>query len=68
MISKTYHQAESLIIQILQFYGGGSCENERNYFPKKTALLHRFTFNTDDFDVFDLLADYEATFTPRNQA
>jgi len=64
----TYHQAESLIIQILQFYGGGSYENEKNYFPKKTALLHRFTFNTDDFEVFDLLADYEATFTTRNQA
>ena len=60
LLSKTYDQAESLIVQTLQFYS--------KRYPKKTVLLERFTFNTDDFNAMDLVADYEATSLARGLA
>ena len=60
LFSKTYDQTESLIVQTLQFYS--------KRYPKKTVLLERFTFNTDDFNAMDLVADYEATSLARGPA
>ena len=60
LFSKTYDQAESLIVQTLQFYS--------KRYPKKTVLLERFTFNTDDFNAMDLVADFEATSLARGLA
>ena len=28
---------------------------------KKSSLLHRFTFHTDEFDVFDLIAELDVS-------
>ena len=47
-------------MQTLQFYS--------KRYPKKTVLLERFTFNTDDFNAMDLVADYEATSLARGLA
>jgi len=49
---KTQAEATFLFTQMLLFYG--------SEVSKKKALLQRFTYQTEEFDVFDLLAEVEA--------
>jgi hypothetical protein len=42
-------------VQILHYYGGSD--------RKKLAQPHRFTFETDDFEVFDLIAELDVNRT-----
>ena len=48
----TYEEATCLSVQLLCYYGVNSE-------PKKLAHLERFTYNTDEFSHFDLIAELE---------
>ena len=50
----TYEEAMCLSVQLLCYYGVNSE-------PKKLAHLERFTYNTDEFSHFDLIAELESS-------
>ena len=49
--------ADCLGIQMLQYYGGRGAEGEGG--SNKSSILERFTHDTDNFYVFDLIAELE---------
>ena len=48
--------ADCLGIQMLQYYGGGAEEEGGS---NKSSILERFTHDTENFYVFDLIAELE---------
>ena len=50
----TYEEATCLSVQLLCYYGVNSE-------PKKLAHLERFTYNTEEFSHFDLIAELESS-------
>jgi len=49
----TREESSCLGVQALLYYGGVG--------EKKSSLLHRFTFQTEEFDVFDLIAELDVS-------
>ena len=49
--------ADCLGIQMLQYYGGANEEKEEG--SNKSSILERFTHDTENFYVFDLIAELE---------
>ena len=50
---QTREESSCLGVQALLYYGGVG--------EKKSSLLHRFTFHTEEFDVFDLIAELDVS-------
>ena len=51
--------ADCLCIQMLQYYGGSGAESN------KLSILERFTHDTDNFYVWDLIAELESGRDPK---
>ena len=58
-ILQSQMDADCLCIQMLQYYGGSGADSN------KLSILERFTHDTDNFYVWDLIAELESGRDPK---